>query len=104
VRLYISTPILQEYSGVLRRPKFGFPARDVDELLALIRTVGVMIAPTHTLSRCPDETDNRFLECAEAAAAEYLVTGNQRHFPSRWKTTQIVSPRQFLERVVPPGT
>lgn len=47
----------------------------------------------------PHEPDNRFLECAEAAAADYLVTGNRRHFPRRYKATEVVTPRQFLEIV-----
>jgi uncharacterized protein len=28
-----------------------------------------------------DPDDNIFLECADAARADYLVTGNQKHFP-----------------------
>jgi predicted nucleic acid-binding protein len=28
-----------------------------------------------------DPDDNKFLECADAARADYLVTGNQGHFP-----------------------
>jgi predicted nucleic acid-binding protein len=44
----------------------------------------------------PDEPDNRFLECAEAAQADYLVTGNTRHFPKKWKQTSIVTPRQLI--------
>ena len=29
-----------------------------------------------------DPDDNIFLECAAAAQADYLVTGNQGHFPA----------------------
>ena len=50
---------------------------------------------THRIST--HEPDNRFLECAEAAAADFLVTGNTRHFPKSWKTTKIVNARQFLD-------
>ena len=28
-----------------------------------------------------DPSDNIFLECADGARADYLVTGNQHHFP-----------------------
>ena len=44
-----------------------------------------------------DPGDNQFLECAEAAHANYLVTGNIRHFPDIWKDTRIVTPREFIE-------
>jgi predicted nucleic acid-binding protein len=40
-----------------------------------------------------DPDDNQFLECAEAAQADYLVTGNIRHFPEVWKET----PREFID-------
>jgi predicted nucleic acid-binding protein len=53
-----------------------------------------------TLSISPHESDNRILECAEAARADYLVTGNTKHFPDRHKTTMIVSGRQFLDIMI----
>jgi predicted nucleic acid-binding protein len=31
---------------------------------------------------CPDDPDDIiFLECAETAKADYLVTGNRKHYP-----------------------
>ena len=45
----------------------------------------------------PDPDDVMFLACAEAAKAHYLITGNIRHFPSRWKYTKIVTPRAFID-------
>jgi predicted nucleic acid-binding protein len=41
----------------------------------------------------------RLLECAQAAGAEYLVTGNTRHFPKA--VTAIVTPKQFIDVVLP---
>jgi len=38
-----------------------------------------------------------FLECAQAARANYLVTGNLRHFPSFWAVTTVVTLRWFLD-------
>jgi len=49
-----------------------------------------------------DPDDNKFLECADAARADYLVTGNQRHFPEFWKKTKVISPREFIDIVAPP--
>jgi predicted nucleic acid-binding protein len=67
--------------------------------LQLITAHAEMITPTRALSVSPDEADNRFLECAEEAEADYLVTGNKRHFPKRWKTTRVVSARDLLELI-----
>ena len=36
-----------------------------------------------TITKFVDEADNRFLECAEAARADFLGTGGKRHFPKR---------------------
>jgi predicted nucleic acid-binding protein len=53
------------------------------------------------VTACRDEPDNRFLECAEAAGAEFLVTGNKRHFPQRWKTTRVANAREVLALIGP---
>ncbi len=49
----------------------------------------------------PDPDGNRFLECAEAASADYLVTGNKRHFPSKHGKTLVVNARQLIEIITP---
>jgi predicted nucleic acid-binding protein len=41
------------------------------------------------------------LECAAAAGADYLVTGNTRHFPTSFKNTIIVTPKQFMDLFLP---
>jgi uncharacterized protein len=38
--------------------------------------------PDRELTATHDPADNRFLECAEALKADYLVTGNKRRFPT----------------------
>lgn len=57
--------------------------------------------PTETIKACSDPGDDIFLECAHAACADYLVTGNRKHFPSSWATPLIVTPRRFLELQTP---
>ena len=48
-----------------------------------------------------DPGDNRFLECADTARADYLVTGNLRHFPKFWKKTEVITSREFISIVAP---
>ena len=57
--------------------------------------------PSRHLQVAQDTDDNLFLECADAARADYLVTGNQRHFPKFWKQTKVVTSREFLDIVAP---
>jgi putative PIN family toxin of toxin-antitoxin system len=101
IELCVSAPILTEYELLLRRPRFAFDPKRVDQSLARINADAMLVKPTQTLSISPDEPDNRFLECAEAAGASYLVTGNKRHFPERWKGTAVVNAREFLELIGP---
>jgi predicted nucleic acid-binding protein len=42
-----------------------------------------------------------FVECADAARADYLVTGNPRYFPEFWKKTKVITSRDFIDIVAP---
>jgi predicted nucleic acid-binding protein len=35
------------------------------------------------------------------ARADFLITGNRKHFPAFWKNTKIVTPREFVSLVAP---
>jgi putative PIN family toxin of toxin-antitoxin system len=96
IQLYVSEPILQEYERVLRYPRLKFEAKEVARFLARLRRNSVLVMPSRKVSASQDEADNRFLECAEAARADFLVTGNKKHFPNRWKSTKVVNTRELL--------
>ena len=96
VKLFLTPEILEEYREVLKRPKFAFDPSSVDAFLQDIEEAAGMVYPTKRVRRALDEPDNRFLECAKAAKAHYLVTGNKKHFPfPEFKGTKIVSPAEF---------
>ena len=99
VALYVSISVLAEYDEVLRRPRLKLDPREVDTAMAAIRGVAHLVPPIMTVAVSPYESDNRFLECAEAAGADWLVTGNTRHYPKSHKGTQVVTGRQFLDRI-----
>jgi uncharacterized protein len=100
-RLYVSQPILAEYADVLARPELKIRKGLRRQLLQLIRNRGNLVVPSRRLEVSNDPDDNRFLECADAARADYLVTGNLRHFPRFWKKTKIITPREFIGLVAP---
>src|SRR5262245_58155762 len=100
VTLYVSPPILQEYQDVLARPKFRLPLDTVAPLLGAIRQTAVLVTPRNRIAISPDEPDNRFLECAQAAHADYLVTNNTRHFPPvAFEGMRIGTPAMFARMV-----
>jgi putative PIN family toxin of toxin-antitoxin system len=96
IELCLSAAILDEYRRVLLYPRLKFVPSEVARFLTRLRGASIMVAPIRTLSVSSDEPDNRFLECAETAGADFLVTGNRRHFPKQWKTTRVVNARDLF--------
>jgi uncharacterized protein len=95
-RLYLSEPIFEEYRDVLSRSELRIRKGLRRQLLQLLQNRAHFVAPAGSLHVTPDPADNIFLECADAARADYLITGNQRHFPEFWKTTKIITSREFI--------
>jgi putative PIN family toxin of toxin-antitoxin system len=100
-RLYVSKPILDEYVDVLARPELGIRKGARMQLMQLVKNRSHLVTPRQRLQVTSDPDDNIFVECADSARADYLITGNRRHFPRFWKATKIVSPREFIELAAP---
>lgn len=100
-RLYVSPPILEEYAEVLSRPELSIRKGLRLQLLQFIKNRGHLVTPSRRIEVTSDPDDNIFVECADAARADYLVTGNRRHFPLFWKNTKIITPREFVTLVAP---
>ncbi len=86
---------------MLRRPRLKFKPDKIENALSRIRTASRLVHPSTTLNISTHESDNRFYECAEAAGADYIITGNTADFPKDHGPTKIITPRSFLDRVVP---
>ncbi len=100
-RWYVSDLIMGEYSAVLARPELKIPKSLRLQAIQLIKNHSYFVTPSQLPQITTDPDDNIFLECADAARADYLVTGNQRHFPKFWKKTKIIDSREFLDIVAP---
>ena len=94
VILLLDNRILFEYEDVLRRDRFGFPAYTVEALLDFFKTSALFMNPAPTSLKFTDDDDKPFYEVAVSGEAEFLVTGNKRHFP---KKPIVVTPGQFLD-------
>ena len=95
----VSPAVLAEYKEVLVRPILHRYAAEAEYILDLLTTIALRVVPINSVTAATDPDDNCFLECAEAADADYLITGNKRHFPKTWKKTKIVNTREFLEEI-----
>jgi predicted nucleic acid-binding protein len=48
-----------------------------------------------------DPDGNIFVECADAARADFLITDNRMPFQPFWKNTKIITSREFVSLVAP---
>jgi putative PIN family toxin of toxin-antitoxin system len=103
VQLFLSEFILQELAKNLR-VKVRLETNDVQTVLGLLKGRAKMVEPTeriHVVRR--KDSDNRILECAVAANAQVLVTGNFKDLVplKSFQGIAILAPRAFLDHYFP---
>lgn len=78
--LLLSDPILAEIEAVLARPevlqKLRLSPVEARALVSLLRRRAVLITATTRIRRSRDPDDDKFLECAVAGGAQYLVSAD----------------------------
>ena len=89
--------ILFEYIKVLHREKFDFKDEWINPLLDFLRSEGEYISAEPSSVLFSDEEDKKFYEVATSGSADYLITGNLRHFPN---DDIIVSPGDFIKSAI----
>lgn len=99
--LYVSRQVLEEYRQVLSRPELGIRKGLRQRLLQLIKNRARLVQSPTAFRVAKDPDDDKFIECADAARADYLVTGNLRHFPRFWKRTKVITSREVISIVAP---
>ncbi len=66
----------------------------------MFRNTGELCFPDGTSPALADPDDSKFLHCAQATRAEYIVTGNKQHFPQdACGAVQVVSAGELLDRI-----
>lgn len=94
----IGEDILKEYCDVLFRNKFPFKTDEVEDLINVFKTKGLMLNATKTKEIFNDKDDIIFYEIVmtgrEMYGDAYLVTGNWKDFP---KKPFVVMPKQMVE-------
>ena len=100
LEMFVSKPILDEIEGVLKG-KFRWPLNRTRDALLAISEFASEVKPTERVAVIKkDEPDNRVLECALAANATIVVSGDShlRDLGS-FKRIRILSPRAFLDAI-----
>jgi putative PIN family toxin of toxin-antitoxin system len=95
--LCISRPIKEEVAEVLAR-KFDWTETDLESFLPPLWRRCIVVTPTVAVRICDDPDDNRILECAQAAAASFIVTGDDDLLRLKlFGSAKIVTPRAFVD-------
>jgi len=95
--LCTSPAVLEEYARLLPSPKFKLRPEEIATTLRQMEKASSLCHTTDTLKISDHESDNRFYECSEAAQANFLITGNLKHFKKDYKGTRVVNARQLLD-------
>lgn len=97
----VSKPILQEYLSVLAYPKFRLTTREIRQVLDELLPYTEVVSPKGRLRVVRrDPADNRFLECAVAGNARYLVSGDDDLLSLRsFRGVRVVSVAEFLTAI-----
>jgi uncharacterized protein len=97
----VSVEILAEYKDVLLRPKFKLSQEVIAEWWEIFDTVTQSIEVKVEVDFPRDRKDAKFIACALAGNADFLITGD-RDFTEveSLGNTKIVSVSGFLDRIL----
>jgi putative PIN family toxin of toxin-antitoxin system len=105
-RVAVSEPMIAELIDVFARPRLArFVLPDLrDEVLALLDTSGVFVAPAERVTDCRDAKDNKYLELALAARAATIVSSDDDLLVLHpWRGVRILLPASYLAEVAAKG-
>jgi putative PIN family toxin of toxin-antitoxin system len=101
VELLVSEPIISEIERVLRT-KILKTDWQIAATIIGIESISSLISPSLRFSVISGhEADNRIIECAVEGAAQYIVSGDQRHILplKEYQGAKILSPNESLKEM-----
>lgn len=98
VQLCISPFIMEELRVVLGED-FGWNGERISEVIEKLKDRAIVVEPQIRVSIITGkDDDNRILECAVTADAQFIISGDKRHLLplKQYQRIRIVSPDEFL--------
>ena len=97
--LFISTEILNEIENVIRRPKFHAGNNEIEYYIKSIEEIANKILPTKSIKNgSRDKADNKYLECAIAGKADYIISGDIHLLEMKeYAGIKILSAKEYLD-------
>ena len=98
IQVYTSNPIIRELIRVLKsKVKYNLPETKIQEIVEVTRLYSMVVYPREHVNVVHDRKDNKFLECALAAGADYLASGDKHLLDLKeFRGIKIVSPQELL--------
>lgn len=102
ISLCVNTEILNEYEEMLAEKTTKEIARSVVEAIARLSTTVYQEVYIHFGLITQDTDDNKFVDCAVAADAEYIVS-NDKHFKVLenidWPKVTVLKIHEFMRQI-----
>ena len=102
ISLCVNTDILEEYEEILSQKSSPEIAQNIVEAIANLSTTTFQNTYVHFELLPADSDDNKFVDCAVASDAEYIVT-NDKHFnPLKqipWPKVEIIKIAEFIKQL-----
>lgn len=96
--ILVSDEMERELRNVITRPMFADHAQSLRQLTENILKLSIRVKGAAYPYGLPDPDDEIYLSAALAARADFIITGNKRHFPKNvCESVRVVTPREFLE-------
>jgi len=101
IRMCVSPAILREYEIILKSFQFALnKQRSAESFLRVLETASLIVHPQAAIHKIQaDKSDNKFLECAVQAKADYLVTSDKHFNFQHYREVAIVRSTE-LEKVI----
>ena len=102
ISLCVNTDILEEYEEMIAQKSTPEIANNVVEAIVNLSTTTLQNTYVHFELLPADSDDNKFVDCAVASDAEYIVT-NDKHFnPLKeipWPKVEIIKITEFIKQL-----
>ncbi len=98
IELFVSSQILDEYLRTIQKLTQKLNRNDLyEDWISLISAKTTLISIKKSFHVCRDPHDNKFIDCAIASKAKYIITGdNDLLVLQKIMNVQIVKPISFL--------
>lgn len=99
IELFTSKEIIAELTGVLKREKFGIQEENLHYIVTALESITNLVTPKQRFNIVEkDPEDNKFIECAIEADADFIVSGDKHLLEiSEFQKIKILKPTNFLK-------